>query len=207
MTKYRIDVNIVDDHTMLVEGLSEAINRSDVARISHSYATLEECRSKLAQWTPDVLLLDISMPDGSGIDFCKQIMDQYPSMRIIAITCHDEFSIIQRMMEVGVQGYVLKSAPIQEVLEAITTVYHGENYMCREVAAIIERGKEQQVFLTASEREVLKGICEGLTNPQIAQQIHLSVDTVNWYRKRLLTKFNVNNSVSLALLAEREQII
>lgn len=204
---YKIDVNIVDDHTLLVEGLSESINRSEVAHVSHCYYSLEECRRKLAQWIPDVLLLDLSMPDGNGLDFCKQIREQYPSLRIIVLTCHDEYSVIQRMMEIGVQGYVLKSAPMQEMLEAITAVYNGQNYLSSEVVSILERGKAQQVFLTPTEREVLKGICQGQTNPQIAEQIHLSVDTVNWYRKRLLAKFHVNNSVSLALLAVKEQII
>lgn len=204
---YKIDISIVDDHTMLVEGLSEAINRSNIAHVSHCFSTLEECRQRLAQWVPDILLLDISMPDGCGIDFCKQIRKQYPALRIIAITCHDEFSVIQRMIEIGVQGYILKTAPVQEVLEAITTVYRGEQYLCSEVTSILERGGEKHIFLTPTEHDVLDGICKGLTNPQIAEQIHLSIDTVNWYRKRLLTKFNVNNSVSLALIAVRDQLI
>lgn len=204
---YKIDVNIVDDHTMFVEGLAEVINRSNLAHVSHCYSTLEECRQRLSQWVPDVLLLDISMPDGSGIDFCKQVMEQYPSLRIVTITCHDEFSVIQRMMDIGVHGYVLKSAPVQEVIDSIIAVYHGRQYQCTEVVSILERDKAKQIFLTPTEQVVLQGICNGLTNPQIADQIHLSTDTVNWYRKRLLAKFKVNNSVSLALIAVREQLI
>lgn len=204
---YKIDVNIADDHTMLTQGLAQAINASGVAHVSNFYATLGECKSGLSKWVPDVLLLDISMPDGNGMDFCKQIMSQYPSVRIIAITCHDEFSIIKRMIDMGVHGYVLKSAPIQEVIHAITAVYHGMQYLSSDVTSILEHDESRQVFLTPVERDVLKGICNGLTNPQIAEQIHLSVDTVNWYRKRLLAKFNVNNSVSLAILAVREHIL
>lgn len=204
---YKIDVNIVDDHTMLVEGLTEAINRSDVAHVSHSYSSLEECRRKFSQQIPDVLLLDITMPDGSGIEFCAQILNDYPSIKVVAITCHDEFSVIQRMLEVGVHGYVLKSAPLQEVLEAITTVFHGGKFTSSEVDAIIEKGTAQQVFLTHVEKEVLCLICDGLTNPQIAEEIHLSADTINWYRKRLLSKFKVKNSVSLAILATKEKLI
>ncbi len=204
---YKIDVNIADDHTMLSQALAQAINASGLAHVSHCYATLAECRSGLSKWMPDILLLDISMPDGNGMDFCKQIMEQYPSLRVIALTCHDEYSIIQRMVEMGVHGYVLKSAPIQDMLDAITTVYRGAQYQSSEVTSILEHNESHQVFLTPVERDVLKGVCNGLTNPQIAEQIHLSVDTVNWYRKRLLAKFNVNNSVSLALLAVREQIL
>lgn len=204
---YKIDVNIADDHTMLVEGLVQAINSSQVAHVSHSYNTLEACRQNLEHWVPDVMLLDISMPDGSGIEFCKYLMSAYPALRIIAITCHDEYSIIQRMIELGVHGYVLKSAPVQQLLEAISTVYHGQRYISPEVAGIIERGKAQQIYLTPIEHKVLTLICQGLTNPEIADVVHLSVDSVNWYRKRLLSKFNVKNSVSLVALALREQLV
>lgn len=204
---YKIDVNIVDDHTMLVEGLTDAINHSTVAHVSHSYATLEECGRNLAQWHPDVLLLDISMPDGSGMDFCKQVLSGNASIKVIAITCHDEFSVIQRMLEMGVHGYVLKNASVQEVVDAITTVYHGKRFLSKEVEAIIEKGSSKQVFLTKVEKDVLRLIANGMTNPEIAEQIHLSIDTINWYRKRLLAKFNVKNSVSLALLAVREHLV
>ncbi len=205
--KYKIDVIIVDDHAMLVEALANAINQSDTAHVSHCCNSLDACRRQLAEWHPDVLLLDISLPDGNSIDFCEEVMTSYPSTKVISLTSHDEFTIIQRMMEKGVHGYVLKSAPVQELLEAISAVYHGERYICEEVKAIIEKGKAQQIFLTPVERQVLKLICEGLTNPQIASQMNLSTDTINWYRKRLLAKFNAKNSVSLAIIATKEQLI
>lgn len=204
---YKIDVNIVDDHTMLVQALTESINKSDVAHVSHSYSTLESFRGKMEEWCPDVLLLDISMPDGNGVEFCEELLSVNPNLRVIAITCHDEYSIINRMMDAGVQGYVLKSAPIEELLNAISAVYRGERFLSSEVKGIIERGSAQAVYLTQVEKDVLRYICDGLTNPEIAEQIHISLQTVNWYRKRLLSKFHVKNSVSLATLALREHLI
>lgn len=202
---YKIDVNIVDDHTLLVQSLAEAINRSEVAHVSHTYPTLALCRQKMPEWHPDVLLLDISMPDGNGIEFCSHVLATYPTTRVIAITCHDEYSVIQQMLDLGVHGYVLKSVPVTQLIEAITTVFHGKRFVCPEAESILQKGASHQVQLTPVEREVLRLICNGMTNPEIATQIHLSPETINWYRKRLLSKFNVKNSVTLALIATREQ--
>jgi len=204
---YKIDVTIVDDHAMFVEGLTEAVNQSNVAHIGHHYTSLEACKRSLAQWCPDVLLLDISMPDGNGIDFCQYVTEEYPKVKVIALSSHDEYSIIKRMMEAGVHGYVLKNAPVQEVLDAITTVFHGGQFTSSEVKAVLEKGNLSQISITPVERQVLKHLCDGLTNPEIADKMNLSTDTINWYRKRLLAKFNVKNSVSLAILAVKEQMI
>lgn len=204
---YKIDVTIVDDHTMFVEGMTEAINQSSVAHVGHHCTCLEDCKSLLVKWCPDVLLLDISLPDGSGIDFCQYVLSEYPKVKVIAISSHDEYSIIKRMMDTGVHGYILKSSPIQEVIDAIKTVFHGGDFTSKEVKDILERGSINPVLITPVERQVLKLLCDGLTNPEIAAKMNLSTDTINWYRKRLLAKFNVKNSVSLAIIAVKQQII
>ncbi len=204
---YKIDVNIVDDHTMLLQGIADAINRSGLAHVSHTFTTLEACRNNLAEWRPDVLLLDLSMPDGSGIEFCEWLMATYPAVKIVIVTCHDEYSVILRMIDLGVNGYVLKSSVVEELVTAINAVYHGERYVNSEVKAIIEKGKEEHVFLTSAERNILSLICQGLSNPQIANQLGMSIETANWYRKRLLAKFNMTNSTSLVAHVLREHII
>lgn len=205
--KYRIDVNIVDDHTMLAESLAEAISRTDVARVSRTFTTLEACRQTLYERCPDVLLLDISMPDGSGMDFCRQMIAANPRLKIICVTIHDEYSIIRRMLDSGVHGYLLKSSPVSEVVEAIQTVWRGGSYVSREVSDIISRSASESVFLTSVEQSILRLICNGNTNPQIASQLNLSTETVNWYRKRLLAKFDVKNTVGLVTLAIRQQLV
>jgi len=207
LKQYRIDVNIVDDHTMVAESLTEALNNRDAIRVSHSFNTLEACRQALHERRPDVLLLDISMPDGSGIAFCEEVMKEYPKMKVVAITIHDEYSIIRRTLNCGVQGYVLKTAPIEELVKAIQNVWQGGNYVSPEVEAIISQSEKNAVVLTEVEHNILKLICEGHTNPEIASLLHLSTETVNWYRKRLLAKFGVKNAVSLVSLVIREKIL
>lgn len=207
MKKYLIDVYIADDHQMVCEGLSELINNSGKAHVSRTFNTLEACRKALQERRPDVLLLDLSMPDGDGVTFCQQIVSQYPKVRVVAVTIHDEYSMIQRMMECGAHGYVLKSSSVDELTEAIVSVWQKQQYVSPQVEAILQKGKTNNVVLTDVEKNILSLICNGMTNPEIAVHMHLSTETVNWYRKRLLAKFGVRNTVSLVRLAVEQKLI
>ena len=207
MKQYLIDVYIADDHQMVCEGLSEIINQSGKAHVSRTFNTLEACRQTLAERRPDVLLIDLSMPDGDGIAFSQQVLRDYPDVRIVAVTIHDEYSVVQRMMACGAHGYVLKSTSVDELLEAIVTVWQKRQYISPLVERILQQGRETSVTLTAVEQNILQLLCNGLTNPQIATQMNLSTETVNWYRKRLLAKFGVKNTVMLVKHAIEEQLV
>lgn len=205
--KYRIDVNILDDHTMVCEGLADAINRSDVAHVSRTFNTIESCRQAFRERRPDVLLLDISIPDGDGAAFCQEVIESYPKVKVVAVTIHDEYSVIRRITDLGIHGYVLKSSTVDTLLEAIVSVWQGRRYISAEAETILRQGAAQAVSLTAVEQSILRLVCDGMTNPQIAAQLNLSTETVNWYRKRLLAKFGVNNTVSLVRQALKEQLV
>lgn len=207
MKKYVIDVYIVDDHQLVCEGISDLINQSGQAHVSYTFTTLEACRQALQSRRPDVLLLDISMPDGDGITFCQQIINDYPKVKVIAITIHDEYSMIQRMMDCGAHGYVLKSSSSEELMEAINSVWQGREYVSRQVTDILEKGKAKSVMLTEIEKNILRLICDGHTNPEIAKELNLSTETVNWYRKRLLAKFNVKNTVGLVRTVLEQKLL
>lgn len=207
MKKYVIDVYIVDDHQLVCEGISDLINQSGQAHVSYTFTTLEACRQTLQSRRPDVLLLDISMPDGDGIAFCQQIVNDYPKVKVIAITIHDEYSMIQRMMNCGAHGYVLKSSSSEELLEAINSVWMGQQYISRQVEDILEKGRANSVALTEVEKNILRLICNEHTNPEIAKELNLSTETVNWYRKRLLAKFNVKNTVGLVRTVLEQKLL
>lgn len=207
MKNYLIDVYIADDHQMVCEGLSELINNSGKAHVSRTFNTLEACKQALEERRPDVLLLDLSMPDGDGVAFCQQIVSSYPNVRVVAVTIHDEYSIIQRMMECGAHGYVLKSSPVEELIEAIVSVWQKQQYVSPQVEAILQKGRNSSVVLTDVETHILRLLCDGMTNPEIANEIHLSIETVNWYRKRLLAKFDMKNTVSLVRLAVEQKLV
>ncbi|MBQ3745220.1 MAG: response regulator transcription factor [Prevotella sp.] len=207
MKQYLIDVYIADDHQMVCEGLSEVINQSGKAHVSRTFNTLEACRQALQERRPDVLLLDLSMPDGDGVAFCQQTVCDYPNVRVVAVTIHDEYSMIQRMMACGAHGYVLKSAPVEELIEAIVSVWQKQQYVSPQVEAILREGRSNSVVLTDVESHILRLICDGLTNPEIATHLHLSTETVNWYRKRLLAKFGVRNTVNMVRQALEQKLI
>lgn len=207
MKKYIIDIYIVDDHRMVCEGIANIINQSEIGHVSYTFNSLESCWQMLEKRRPDVLLLDISMPDGNGISFCQKIVRQYPKIKVVALTIHDEYSMIQRMMTCGAHAYVLKNSTASELLEAICNVWQGHEYVSPAVAEILNKGKASSVILTEVEQNILKMICDGMTNPQIATELRLSTETVNWYRKRLLAKFGVNNTVSLVRIVMSEKII
>lgn len=207
MKKYRIDTNIVDGHTMLTEALAIAINNSDVAYVSHTFTTLESCRKALHGRKPDVLLLGMSVSDGDVTSFCRQVIAENPKVKIIVITCHEEYSVIRRVLDSGVHGYVLKRSTLKELLDAIVSVYQGGKYFSRGIDEIVRNGPAKTVFLTVMEQNILQFICEGNTNPQIAGQLNLSTETVNWYRKRLLAKFGVKNTVNLVSLVLKERLL
>lgn len=105
-----INLQIVDDHKMVVESLSKLINESGIAKITDVYFDLESCRKGLVKILPDILLLDIALPDGDGVDFCAEIKKEYPGLKIIILTIYKEFSMAKRALHNGADGYILKNA-------------------------------------------------------------------------------------------------
>ena len=202
-----ISVAIVDDHTMLVEGLTKTINESEIAYVSSACYTIESCRKAIEEKRPDILLLDISLPDGNGVDFCKEVTIAYPSVKVIAITSHNEFSIARQMLNNGASGYILKNSSSEELIEGIETVSNGGKYICDEIESIIRRSPVNEIYLSAKEKEMLKLIVEGYTNPEIAEKLFLSPLTIKGYRKNLLLKLGVKNTATLVSLAVREKLV
>ena len=115
--------------------------------------------------------------------------------------------MIQRMMDCGAHGYVLKSSSSEELIEAINSVWQGRQYVSPLVTDILREGQARSVVLSEVEKSILRLICDGLTNPQIAVQLRLSTETVNWYRKRLLAKFEVKNSIGLVKKVLEQKLV
>ncbi len=203
-----INVQIVDDHKMVVEGLSLIINESGIAKVSATYSCLDDCRKGLAVFRPDVLLLDIIIPDGSGVDFCAEMRAFYPDLKIIMLTTLQEYSIAKRSLQNGALGYVLKNALSEEVVKAIETVYRDEIYLCDEINLLLKlKRKEELILLTPREKEILQFISEGYSTPQISEKMGITIDTVKGYRKNLLFKFKAKNCVVLVRSAMEQRLI
>lgn len=203
-----ITVAIVDDHRMLVEGLGKAITESGVAVVNGTYNSLAECRAGLDRSLPDVLLLDIHLPDGNGVEFCTELMELYPGLKILILTGFGEISIPRRALHNGAMGFVLKNSLIEEVIEGIRTVHGGEVFLCGEIGRMMKKTRAAEtVWLTAREKEILRLIAKGYSNPEIAGIILLSEETIKTYRKNLLLKFQARNSVDMVLQAIEQKLI
>ena len=188
---------IVDDHYMVIEGIRSLLqNENDIEWMGHA-TNAASCLSFLKLQEPDIILMDINLPDMSGIDLCKEVKQLHPSMFVLGLSTFNQQAVIQDMMESGASGYVLKNATKEELLEAISTVLKGKKYFSFETALALRESKQKQPLITRREKEVLQLIAEGLTNGEISEKLFISVPTVNTHRKSLLEKFEVKNTAAL----------
>jgi DNA-binding NarL/FixJ family response regulator len=205
-----IKVFIVDDHYMVVEGIRSLLMNEKGIDFIGSASTVESCRAFLKTKLPDVILMDINLPDGNGIDLCKEIKGNHPSVNILGISTFNQASYIKDMMANGASGYVLKNATQQEITEAIQLASIGKNYMAFEVAKTLhaaEKSNPEKIIIGRREKDVLILIKDGFTNGEIAAKLFLSQHTVDTYRKSLLAKLNARNTAELIKLAVINKLI
>ena len=206
MTK--IKVFIVDDHYMVIEGIRSLLQNEEGIEWSGHATNAASCLAFLQQQLPDVILMDINLPDKNGIDLCKEVKEKYPSVFILGLSTFNQQSFIQKMMNNGASGYVLKNATQEELMEAIETVSKGKTYLSDEVASSLRKEVVSEIpVITRREKEVLLLIADGLTNAEIAKQLFLSTTTVDTHRKNLLAKFDVKNTASLIKRAAQLQLL
>jgi DNA-binding NarL/FixJ family response regulator len=200
-------VFIVDDHYMVIEGIRSLLqNEKGIEWVGHA-TNAASCLAFLKQQQPDIILMDINLPDKSGIDLCKEVKERHPSVFIIGLSTYNQLSFIQKMMDNGSSGYVLKNATQHELMEAIETVARGKTYFSMEAAQTLQKKDAAKVILTRREIEVLELIAEGMTNNAIAQKLFISPSTVDTHRKNLLAKLEAKNTASLIRMATQLQLI
>ncbi|SEG17816.1 response regulator [Parabacteroides chinchillae] len=203
-----IKVVIVDDHPIVADGIRQLISEEAGMDVVGTAMCGKDCKELLQNTTPDIILLDINLPDMNGMDLCAYVHNRYPFIRIIALTGFKEYFYMQKMLQNGASGYLLKNALPEEILEGIRSVYKGERYFSEEAGSVISARKEKgKLFLTIRETELLSLIVEGYTNKEIAEKLFLGVETVNSYRKNLLLKLGVKNTAAMVKLAITEKLI
>lgn len=203
----KIRVFVVDDHYMVIEGIRSLLqNENDIEWMGHATNAVS-CLAFLKQQLPDIILMDVNLPDISGIELCKQVKQLYPSVFILGLSTFNQQPIIRNMLENGAAGYVLKNATREELMEAMKTVLSGKPYLSFDVALSIRKTDDELPIITRREKEILFLVGDGLTNAEIAEKLFISIPTVNTHRKSLLNKFNVNNTASLIRLAAKLNLI
>lgn len=201
-------VFITDDHYMVIEGIRSLLqNEPSIDWVGHA-STAASCLAFLQKQQPDIILMDINLPDMSGIDLCKQVKEKYPSIFVIGLSTFNQQSFINKMMHNGASGYVLKNATQQELMEAIETVAKGKTFLSDEAAAVLRKDDGSAApVITRREKEVLELLADGLTNNEIADKLFVSSTTVDSHRKSLLAKLNAKNTPELIKLAFVHKLI
>jgi len=205
-----IKVFIVDDHQMVTEGIRSLLAAEEDIAWAGSAKTPTALLEALAKSQPDVLLMDIHLPEMNGMELCKLVKQQYPAIHIVGLSTSGEVSIIQKMIDNGAAGYLLKDASKAEIIDALHKVVKGKDYVNFSVSQILKTYKtdtQQLPVLTRREKEILELISEGLTNQEIAQQLFVTVTTVDSHRKNMLTKFKVKNTAALVKIAILNKLI
>ena len=199
---------ITDDHYMIVEGIRSLLqHESGMEWMGHAM-NAASCLAFLQNQQPDIILMDINLPDKSGIDLCKEVKTLYPHIHIIGLSSFNQQSFIQKMLDNGASGYVLKNATREELVEAIEAVRQGDKFLSHEAASTVKRNDDGKIpVITRREKEVLALIADGLTNSEIADKLFISTTTVDTHRKNLLSKFQAKNTATLIRLAAHFQLI
>jgi len=209
-----IKVAITDDHLLVMQGIESMLKNEATIRIVGKYPTAQETLEALSVERPDILLLDINLPDTNGIDLCKQLLGLYPDLKVIALSSHDDTNFVKRILKNGASGYLLKNTSKEELLEAFETVLADGQYL----QATIQKKLLNQSLgtlkrntlkpkLTRREKEVLAAICEEMTTQEIADQLFVSPKTVETHRMNLISKLGARNSVGLARIAIEQEFL
>lgn len=190
-------VFIVDDHYIVIEGICSLLkNERNIEWMGHA-TSAASCMAFLKHHQPDVILMDINLPDKSGIDLCKEVKELYPSILILGLSTFNQQAFIRNMIGNGASGYVLKNVTREELMNAITTLVAGKDYLSMEVSNKLRENDDKMPPISRREKEVLQLIAEGLTNAEISEKLFISIPTVNTHRKSLLEKLEVKNTATL----------
>lgn len=210
-----MNIIIVDDHKVLAEGLAELIEKNTSVKVDAIFSNGFDVLFYLKNHTPDLIILDIDMPDISGAVLAKEILSKYKKVKIMILTMHTEATYFEQLFNIGIVGYLNKSASKNEIFEALNTINNGKTYYGREVITeYINAQKEvkpnlepEDSIITQREKEVLKLIIEGLTTTEMSEKLFVSKYTIDSHRRNLLAKLDVKNTADLVRLAIEKHLV
>lgn len=205
----RIRVLVVDDHKVVRKGLRTFISVNDDLELVGEAGNGEEAIDQVAAVHPDVVLMDLKMPVMDGPTAIAEIRNRFPQVQIVALTSFDDESLAQRALEAGAIGYLFKDAEEEELISAIRMAGDGKGVVAREaMQALLHRSDDDfGVRLTEREHEILAFVARGLTNPQIADRLIISVSTVNFHVHNILGKLGAKTRTEAVGIAAREGLI
>lgn len=212
--KMAVKVMIADDHSMIREGLKQLLELEGDFEVIEEACDGVECLEKLKKTTPDVLLLDINMPNMNGLEVLTNIRKQRIKVKVLVLTVHNEVEYLLKAVDIGINGYLLKDSESAELKKAILTVVNGEDYIQPSLipllnAKMIDRNKDNVKIesLTRRELDVLKLLAVGMYNKEIAEQLNISERTVKNHVSNIFKKICVTDRTQAAVFAIRNNLI
>lgn len=208
-----ITVVLADDHTVVRDGLKAFLEAESNIHVIGTAANGRKAIRLVQKLSPDLVIMDIAMPELNGIEATRQILERCPGTQVIILSMHDSKEHIYRALQAGARGYLLKESAGQEVVEAVRAVCAGNRYLSRRITdSLIDSylfhrqvvsGQSPLEQLSFREREVLQLVVEGKTSAQIAKDLFLSPKTIETYRSRIMQKLNVKDLPGLVKFAIR----
>ena len=199
-----IRVMLVDDHQLMRDGLRALFAQDDEFEVVGEAGDARTAVELVAARRPHVVVMDVSLPDLSGVEATRQVLGRAPEVKVVALSVHDDQQYVAGMLEAGASGYVVKGADAVEVLRAVRAALAGRTYLSPELAGAVYdqvQALAGHPELTLREREVVRLISDGLTTRQIARQLNLSKDTVHTHRKHIMDKLDRHNVAALTKYA------
>ena len=197
MTTPPIRLMIVDDHAVVRDGLRAVLGMVDDLAVVAEASNGSEALAGVLAAQPDVILMDIGMKGENGIEVTLRLLDEDPTRAVLMLTMHDGIEHAQRALKAGARGYVLKDAPSSEIIGAIRTVHGGGTYLSPQIARALFQAPSPRTLLSDRERQILAFLGQGQSSKQIANQLNLSVRTVESHRQNIRRKLNVAGQAEL----------
>lgn len=195
-------VIIVDDHPMVAEGIEAILETYDDLEVVATLGSAQDAIETVNDLIPDVVLLDLNMPNVGGLTAAEMILEKQPQMRILILSMHDSPEYISTALSHGAMGYILKDVPTDEIKVAIDTVMQGERYLCSgSEASLSPRATSSREPLTSREQTVLLELAQGLSNKEVANALNISVRTVETHRKNIKRKLGISSTAGLTRYA------
>lgn len=207
-----IRILIADDHAVVRRGFRLILESQPGLEVIGEACTGHDAVAQAIALEPDLVILDVSMPELNGIEATRRIVEQVPRTRVLALSMHRDGVYVREMLRAGAKGYLLKDADDEALIDAVQAVARGDAYLSPSVADSVLTDYRRHVtnpldLLSTREREVLQLISEGRTNKDIAQLLSLSVHTVDSHRSRLMEKLNLNSTGELVRFAIRNGLV
>jgi len=188
---------LVDDHPLVREGLKARLSTVATLEVVGEAGDADEAKAQVLATRPDLVLMDVGMKDVNGIDLTRQLLAEHPKLLVLVLSMYDNPEYVNRAMQAGARGYVLKDAPASDIIEAIAAVSAGGTFLSPAVSGRLFRSQTPRPVMSLRESEILACLAKGRSSKQIAQELDLSVRTVESHRQNIKRKLNLDGQAEL----------